>query len=553
MSERMSLPSEEEETLPMRARPAVVLLLGSFLTSFGAGGCGWISDLGVPQEIRDKGLLTALEEPMPLDQPFDPGFSAFQVEHPSEMRALLARMEEFAEGLEDPALRTAYAKSLASGEPSRAKAFYALYLNQGGGLSESEKQRPLWERIDDALAEGSEPELVEERLIALAAFVRHSDPGAASRLTEAIRDGWNPESGEWSSVFASIENPSDSLWSDAWAAASQKDLDNALGHALLDRLSGNAPLHTGHPFATPGGTKVLARLMRESQDPRELHNVLGQFQNLDEETGEALWQAAKERPLGLVRLEAAFEWFRRSGSQEALDTLKQAVADERYAVAALNGLSRAGQSEEVDLPTGEALARAKAHFAVALNYRFIDAESEQVTLTPLVSGQAKLGRDEMEVSLFGFAVPAGSFAPGSPAADGIAIVDERLELMPDETPLPDPAANGPYPQPPSAETGMEAGVEQTSLDLVCERIKLEELHDQGCVTALDLVAAFHPNSRRAGILDMFEVYGRYDELKQRMLDSDERWKAFDVPLEDLGFAFDTDRTKKETLPVDESR
>src|SRR5688572_21141389 len=101
----------------MFARRAAALFLVSSVASFGAGGCGWISSLGVPQEIRDKGLLTELEKPMPLDQPFSASFSGFQVEHPSEMRALLERMEEFAQGLEDPALCTAYAKSLAAGEP----------------------------------------------------------------------------------------------------------------------------------------------------------------------------------------------------------------------------------------------------------------------------------------------------------------------------------------------------------------------------------------------------------------------------------------------------
>src|SRR5262245_28257075 len=78
----------------------------------GTAGCEWISSLGIPKEIREKGLLTALEEPMPLDQPFDAGFSGLQVEHESEMKALLARMAEFAEGLQNPAARDAYVQSL---------------------------------------------------------------------------------------------------------------------------------------------------------------------------------------------------------------------------------------------------------------------------------------------------------------------------------------------------------------------------------------------------------------------------------------------------------
>lgn len=538
----------------MCVRRAAVVSLVSFLASFGAAGCGWISSLGVPQEIRDKGLLTALEKPMPLDQPLEGDFG-HSIEHPAEMRALLDRMEEFAEGLEDPALRTAYAKSLAAGERSRSSAYMYLYLNQSGGLAESPQQHALWERIDDALAKGSEPELVEERLIALSGFVRHADPSAAARLTQAIRDEWNLESPEWGDVFRSIEMPADPLWSDAWSVASQKDLDNAIGTAIVDRLSRLEARPAIDPFATPQGTATLARRMRQAKEPREYYNLLGLFQVLDEETGEALWQAAQERPAGLVRVEAAFEWFRRSGSQEALDAMKQAVGDERYAIAALNGLSRLGRLKEVDLPTGEALARAKAHYATAIDFRFIDAESEHVTLTPLVSCTATLERDEMQISLFGYALPPGVADPQSPAVDGIVIVDERLELMPDETPAPN-GANDPNSQPlPAAETGMEAGVARTSLDLVCWRSKLEALHDEGCRTALDLLAAFHPNSRRAGILDIIEVYGRHDELKQRMLDSDERWQAFDVPLEELGVRIrpQAERARNETLPVDETR
>lgn len=542
----------------MFARRLSVLFAVLPLASLGSVGCGWISDLGVPQEIRDKGLLTALEKPMPLDQPFDPGFSALQVEHPSEMRALLARMDEFAAGLEDPTLRAAYAKSLAAGEPSRSEAFYRLYLNQSGGLAESDKQYGKWERIDDALAQGSEPELVEERLIALAAFLRHPDPSAAARLTEAIRDGWNSESEKWSGVFVSIENPSDLLWTDAWTAASRSDLDNALGKAILDRLSGlSAPLAI-HPFATPQGAATLVETMRQAEQPREFYVILGQFDLLDDETGKALWQAAKERSEGLVRVEAAFLWFRRSGSEDALEVLKEAAGDERYAIAALNGLSRLGRIEDVPLPTGETLARAKAYRAISLYYGFLDAEAAQTTLAPMLSGKAKFEGDEMEVSLFRYAMaaPAASPETGGATADGIVIVDERLSLMPDETLLPSAAPNDPYLRPPSsAETDIEAGVEQASLDLVCDRIKLDALHDEGCVTALDLLAAFHLNSRRAGMHDMLEVYGRYDELKQRMLAFDERWKVFDVPLETLGvpFASKAERSENETLPAEETR
>jgi hypothetical protein len=546
----------------MFARRAAVVLLFSSLASFSAGGCGWISGLGVPQEIRDKGLLAALEKPMPLDQPFDGSYYlGHAIEHPAEMRALLDRMEEFAEGLEDPALRAAYAKSLAAGERSRTEAFDYFYLNQSGGLAESEKQYALWERIDDALAEGSEPELVEERLIALAVFVRHADPGAAARLTQAIRDGWNPASEKWPSVFSSIENPADLLWTDAWAAAARSDLDNALGKAILDRLS---ELHTPpaiHPFATPQGTATLVETMRQAQEPREFYVILGQFDLLDDETGKALWQAAKGRPDGLVRVEAAFLWFRRSGSQDALEVLKEAAGDERYAIAALNGLSRLGRIEDVPLPTGEALARAKAYQALSLYYGFLDAEAAQTTLTPMLSGRAKFEGDEMEVALFRYAMSAPAASPETEGAtsDGLVIVDERLSLMPDETRPPEVAASadpyGQVPVAPLSATESMAEEDRSSLDLVCDRIKLDALHDEGCVTALDLLAAFHPNSRRAGMHDLFEVYGRYDELKQRMLDSDERWKSFDVPLEDLGFAFEpkADRVKNETLPVDDTR
>ncbi|HEV7280110.1 MAG TPA: hypothetical protein VGN57_07860 [Pirellulaceae bacterium] len=525
------------------------------VVAISTAGCEWISNLGIPQEIRDKGLLTELEKPIPLGQPFGGSLGAHQVEHPAEMRALLDRMEEFAEGLEDPALRAAYAKSLAAGEPSRAAAFHSLYINQVGGLSESPKQHPLWERIDDALAQGSEPELVEERLVALAAFVRHPDPGSAARLTEAIRDGWNPESEHWESVFASMDDPSDRAWSDAWAAASQKDLDNALGRAILRRLSWDEAPPAIHPFATARGRELLARTMRESQEPQELYTLLGQFSHLDDETGEAIWQAAKERPAGHVRVGAAFTWFRRSGSPDALQALKQAAADERYAIAALNALSRAGRLEEVEMPTGEALARAKAHFVVAESYPFLDSESEQVTLTPLVSGQATFEGDEMEISTFRYTIPADVSFPQAPAADGLAVVDEILVLTPDETSPPDPGTNDPYGSPvPSGESGPEAGAELTSVGLAFESTQVQQLYDEGCRTALDLLAAVGLHSRAGGMYGMTAVESRQDEVKQRLLAADDRWKQFDVPLEKLGFTFvpEAERLTQEASPVEES-
>lgn len=505
--------------------PAIrrMLLASATLTAVSLSGCEWIASLGVPTEIREKGLLTALEEPMPLDQPFDASFSQFQVEHESEMRALLARMAEFAEELQDPMLRETYVESLQAGGPSRARAFYALYLNQSGGIPSSDKQFALWERIDKALAEGDEPELLEDRIVALAAFVAHAEDVNAARLTAAIRDEWNPDSENWHLVFAAIFQPASNEWVEVWRTASQKNLDNAMGEAILQRLSWSGEPLVIHPFASPENLTLLTERLRKSNDPAEVDQAVGVIPTIQIDAAQRLWEAAKERPAGRARLQAAYEYWKWSHFTEVADYLKRVAAEEEgYAVLALDLLSRMGQMEGVELPTGEKLARAKAYQAVVDYVQTLDGAVEGIVLKPIASGEARFDGDDRKFAAFHYSVPSAILSPWSVGPDGVVFVEESLVLPPDES---------------VAAEAVEASVETLpdvdayAVQLTFDGQEVRSLRQNGGVTLLDLIAPYDPSL--GGAL----VPGSDPAAEPRgalLLQKDERWKAFDLPLDELG-------------------
>lgn len=498
----------------------------SSLALIAASGCNWISDLTVDGEIREKGMLQALRRPIPLDEKMPPEAFLHCIEHPAEMDAALDRLEDLADDLSDPTQRSAYAELRASGNPARTANFLTMFSLRDAGVGGDDRILELWERVDDALAAGDDPILVDDRVAVLAALVREGAPDAGSRLAEAIRDDWNPDAAPWISVMFFLGDPSDAKWSDAWAAASEKNLDNALGWALLRKLSEAENPPSVHPFATPQGMEMLTRNLRTTKNGDQAQLLLGQFGVLDEASAEILWQAAKERPQGLVRLQAAFEMFRRTKSAEALAEMKSAVKDERLALAALNYLSRCGQIEGIELPSGEALARAKAYHVVGIDNGFVDDEIAQATLEPLLSGPVRHDDEEFQLSLFRYSIPTEIVESlrVTEFNDGLAFVDDGLMLAPAET--------GPVVD----ETGVECEDLSTGSSLMVTHAAgpLGHLRDAGCRTFLDLIAATDVPGNRYG---SSYAWGRNDEFKAELLAEDERWKAFDVTFESLDFAF----------------